>query len=135
MLRRRESRILALNYLYALDLNKTDNKLLENFSSFSDILKKTDDKYATMLFKTAFENITKTDEELNSVIDNWSLDRLSLIDKAILRLACAELSLKETPINVIIDEVLEISKEFCELKATAFINGVLDKWVLKYLQK
>lgn len=134
MLTRRESRILALNYLYALELNNNSMANIgEVFSTFDDILKKTADEFASRLYKTFYENITKIDEELSSVIDNWSFDRLSLIDKSILRLACAEFSLKETPVNIVIDEVLEISKEYSELKSSSFINGVLDKYIHKFL--
>jgi len=133
MLTRRESRILALNYLYSYELNSKEISLIEYFNTFTDVLKETEDEFSYKLFKTCVENITKIDEELKLVIDNWDYDRLTAIDKSILRLACAELSLKETALSIVINEVIEISKEYSEVKSKAFINGVLDKYSSKYL--
>jgi N utilization substance protein B len=58
--------------------------------------------------------------------DNWRFDRLSAIDRAILRLAFHELSIKKTPAKVIINEAIGLAKKFSGDDAGSFVNGVLD---------
>ena len=59
---------------------------------------------------------------------NWELHRMAAIDRCILRLASFEL-LKEidTPVNVIINEAVEIAKKFSTAESSKFVNGILDK--------
>ena len=73
-------------------------------------------------------NIDKIDELINKSIVNYSLDRLNMVDKAIIRLAVAEM-LSGTDKKVAINEALEITKEFSDQgdhKATSFNNKLLD---------
>ena len=74
-------------------------------------------------------NLEKIDGIISSALHNYSLARLNLVDKAIIRLATAELLLKETDKKIIINEALEITKEYSDMgdhKATAFNNRLLD---------
>jgi N utilization substance protein B len=62
------------------------------------------------------------------VITNWRLDRLSLIDKNILRLATSELlHFGDIPPKVTINEYIEIAKVYGDIDSPSFINGILDK--------
>lgn len=132
---RRQSRILALDLLYSYEVSgdKDPHNTLNKFLSFVDDLDLTPFEYAKILFIYSHENLSTIDEQLISVIDNWSYERVSVIDKCILRIACAEMLMKDVPVNVVIDEFLEISKEYGEVKSSIFVNGVLDKWYKKYL--
>lgn len=62
-------------------------------------------------------------------LENWDLDRISLMDKIILIAAISELDFFPlTPARVIINEFIEISKVFATEKSQIFVNGILDKY-------
>lgn len=65
------------------------------------------------------------DEMITSAAPNWPIDNLNKIDLAILRLAIYELKYENTPPKVIIDEAVELAKEFGSESSSSFINGVL----------
>ena len=66
--------------------------------------------------------------------DNWRLERMSVIDRAILRLGVFELRTAKTPPKVIVNEAVELAKKFSSAEAAPFVNGVLDS-VLHAVQK
>ena len=57
---------------------------------------------------------------------HWKLERMPIVDRNILRLAIYEMSRKDTPAAVVIDEALELARQFSGEDSVAFINGVLD---------
>jgi len=57
---------------------------------------------------------------------NWKLERMPVVDRNILRLAIYEMSRQDTPPAVVIDEALELARQFSGDDSVAFINGVLD---------
>ena len=65
------------------------------------------------------------DQEIQQAATAWPIDNLNRIDLAILRLAVYELKLGEAPPKVIIDEAVELGKEFGSENSSSFINGVL----------
>lgn len=67
----------------------------------------------------------KIDEMIKSAAPSWPIDNLNKIDLAILRLAIYELNYESTPPKVIIDEAVELAKEFGSESSSSFINGVL----------
>lgn len=67
------------------------------------------------------------DKLANKYMENWNIDRLSKVDKAIISLAIYELTNTDTPNIVAINEAIELSKKFSDEKVTKLINGVLDK--------
>lgn len=71
-------------------------------------------------------NLDFIDKEITSSAPEWPLERINKIDLAILRLAVYELLIqKKEPPKVIIDEAVELAKEFGSENSAAFINGVL----------
>ena len=58
--------------------------------------------------------------------ENWRVERMSAIDRAILRLAVAELRTTGTPANVVLDEAIELAKKFSSEESAPFVNGILD---------
>ena len=77
------------------------------------------------------EGIIKKKKEINKLankhMNNWKIDRLNKVDKAILSLAIYELMYTDTPSVVAINEAIELSKKYSEEKVTKMINGVLDR--------
>jgi len=65
------------------------------------------------------------DKKIGNAAPTWPIDKLNKIDLAILRLAVFELSNKSTPPKVVIDEAVELAKEFGSEASPSFINGVL----------
>lgn len=67
------------------------------------------------------------DKLINKYLNNWALDRLGLIDQAILRLATYELMYTDTPSVVSINEAIILSKQYSDTNVTKMINATLDK--------
>jgi len=68
------------------------------------------------------------DALIKKYAENWEIKRMAAIDRSILRLAAYELLHEpETPINVIINEALEIAKKYSTAESSKFVNGILDK--------
>lgn len=81
--------------------------------------------------RTLLQGVLAHQEEIDAVIDRrakgWGLDRLSLVDRNILRLALFELLHADTPPEVAIDEAVELAKAYGTENAPKFINGILDR--------
>jgi len=67
----------------------------------------------------------KIDKLIEDSAPQWPVDKLNKIDLAILRLAVYELENEDTPPKVVIDEAVELAKEFGSESSSSFINGVL----------
>ena len=85
------------------------------------------------IIKDINEINNKKEDILNKISknlkDNWSIDRISKIDKSLLMLAIYEIQYKEIPFKVVINEVVELAKKYGEETSASFINGVLAKVV------
>ena len=77
------------------------------------------------LVKQILEKLKDLDKNIQDAAPAWPLDKLNKIDLAILRLATYELFYTNTPPKVIIDEAVELSKEFGSEASPSFVNGVL----------
>ena len=83
--------------------------------------------FAINLAQTAWEHREELDASIEPVLENWSLDRVSRIDRIVLWMALAEMRyFKDIPYKVSIDEAIELAKQFSEANASNFINGILD---------
>lgn len=81
-----------------------------------------------VLAEKIIKNLAKIDEEIVKSAPEWPIERVNKIDLAILRLAVFELLIqKKEPPKVIIDEAIELAKEFGSESSGPFINGVLGK--------
>ncbi len=77
------------------------------------------------LVRSILENKEKIDADIRSAATEWPIDKLNKIDLAILRLAVFELQTTKTPPKVVIDEAVELAKEFGAESSPSFVNGVL----------
>ncbi|MDB8657931.1 transcription antitermination factor NusB [Streptococcus anginosus] len=72
------------------------------------------------------------DDKLSQYLkEGWTLERLTLIEKNILRLGLFEMTEFNTPQLVAINEAIELSKKFSDEKSSKFINGILSKFVIE----
>ena len=77
------------------------------------------------LVEGVFEKTEEIDERISKYLRGWTIERLSKVDLAILRLGTYELMSGKTPSAVIVNEAVELAKKYSTEKAGAFINGVL----------
>ncbi|HKK46530.1 MAG TPA: transcription antitermination factor NusB [Balneolaceae bacterium] len=128
MAQRREAREAVLQALYANEIGKGEWKHTINTvikSQFSD--DKETFKFAERLFLKVVNKQQDLDEVIQSHIKNWRIDRLTTVDRLILRLAIAEfLFFEDIPTKVTINEAIEIAKKYSTKKSGNFVNGILD---------
>jgi N utilization substance protein B len=82
--------------------------------------------FANQLFEGAAHDAKNLDELITMHADNWRLERISAIDRAILRLAMHEMRATDTPPKVVINEAVDLAKKFSSEEAGGFVNGILD---------
>lgn len=84
--------------------------------------------FAKKLLEGALQRLPEIDGLLQENVQNWNLNRLSVTDRCVLRLAVYELLFdRQTPPAVVIDEAIELGKKFSTENSGRFINGILDK--------
>lgn len=84
------------------------------------------DKFMEQLARGTVEAVSEIDQKIGSKSEHWRLDRMAVVDRNILRLAVYELEQAALPAPVVIDEALELARQFSNDESLAFINGVLD---------
>jgi transcription antitermination protein NusB len=146
MAARHRSRQRALQVLYQWDMTK--RPVDEAISSFYETLQadhlaadhmKDDrvedpdpetesgrDEFMEELARGASEMASAIDHRIAEKSAHWKLDRMPVVDRNILRLGIYEMSRQDTPAAVVIDEALELARQFSSEESVAFINGVLD---------
>jgi N utilization substance protein B len=83
--------------------------------------------YLRVLLSTAGEHIEEVDEWLRQALDNWRLDRVAAVDRAVLRLAATEMIfLEDIPPRVSIQEAVRLAEQYGGPESPRFVNGVLD---------
>jgi N utilization substance protein B len=139
---RHRSRQRALQVLYQWDMTK--RPVEEAIRSFYDTLgadkaaeepvEEAEDSPASAgrdafmeeLVTGASEMAPDIDHRIAEKSEHWKLERMPIVDRNILRLAIYEMSRRETPPAVVIDEALELARQFSGEESVPFINGVLD---------
>ncbi len=128
MTNRRRARELCLQSLYLSDLTQLSPEKLLVITQTDPI--KHEEKvfdFYKKLFMTSITGMEKIDDVIKGISQNWDLDRMAAVDRAILRLAvCEMVILKEAPVAVIIDEAIELAKMYSTDNSGKFVNGVLD---------
>jgi transcription antitermination protein NusB len=81
--------------------------------------------FATELVNGVLANQLEIDEILSGVAQNWTLDRMPALDKAILRVGIYEIAFGGTPAEVAISEAVDLAQELSTEDSAAFVNGVL----------
>ncbi|MBM3707647.1 MAG: transcription antitermination factor NusB [Actinobacteria bacterium] len=126
---RRKAREDAVIILYQSDLLcKSAAKVLEKEIEFGKVL----DNFTKEIVLGVSENLEIIDKRIKKVVENWSLDRIAIIDRNIIRVAIYEMFYKdEIPLKVSVDEAIEIAKVLGQKEDTPkFVNGILGKILL-----
>ena len=128
MSRRRKAREIALQTLYAQEVSGSDWKSV--FDDNVERRKPSDEvvEYAERLVTNVMNDKANLDSLIKDRLENWALERVSVVDRTILRIALSELlHCPEVPANVIMNEAIEIAQKFSSADAGRFVNGVLDR--------
>ncbi len=128
---RREARIIAFQSLFSYDFNpiSTDELLLFSWLNSEEDKMRVDAvlTYASFLVKGTIDNLLLIDQTIKTKLRNWDFNRISAIDKSILRFSVFSLLFEEgLDDKVVINEAIEIVKQFGPLDSYKFINGLLD---------
>jgi N utilization substance protein B len=132
MHQRRKAREVALQVLYELDVLNIDAK--EAITLFWNNFQATEDsrKFSTLLIEGAWDNREQIDNLIRSCSENWSLARMSRVDRNILRMAIYELLYcPNIPPKVTLNEAIDLGKMYGSENSGSFINGILDAVYLK----
>jgi N utilization substance protein B len=117
-----DARVQAMQILYTSDLNATTVE--DVLTSYDEV-----DLKAKEFVDLVINNLEKIDFIISVCLKNYTINRLNLVDKAIVRLATAELIEGKTDKRIIINEAIELTKEFSDQgdhKAASFNNRLLD---------
>lgn len=125
---RRRSREIALQVLYQMEMAKTPHRealdlYYESFEASPDAR-----PFTERLVEGVVLHREEIDQLIASASEHWRLERMSIIDRNILRLALFEmLHCSDIPPKVSINEAVELGKSFGTPDSGAFINGILDQ--------
>ena len=128
---RRTGRAYALQLLYARDGDPATD-VAGAAARWADELELDVDPaaqaFARELVAAASERGKELDEMITSASKNWRIERMSRVDRNILRLgACELVAFRDVPVKVVINEAVELAKRFGTAESSAFVNGVLDR--------
>ena len=132
---RRKARELVTQILFHMEYNpgnpeKSFEMICENFNAPKSLR-----TFAKELVQGVYENRNHIDELIKKASRNWRLERMSRVDRSILRLSVYEmLFMGNIPHKVSIDEAVELGKKYGTEESGAFINGVLDKIFMEYIK-
>jgi transcription antitermination protein NusB len=123
------ARARALQALYAWDMRGGGSANVERVASqvWDDLaISPEERRVAGPLVRLVAQRQRALDDELAEVTTNWRLERIGAVERCVLRLAAAELTIGETPPRVVIQEAVTLAERFGSVPSAKFVNGVLD---------
>lgn len=125
---RRRAREVALHVFYQMDISQGDAQEVldlywENFKPTEKVR-----EFCQRLIEGVCRNRSEIDQLIEENSENWTLKRMAVVDRNILRLATFELlHCPDIPFKATLNEAIELAKKFGADDSGAFINGILDK--------
>lgn len=126
---RRSGREAALQMLFQLESSGvTPDQAVELFWRTFEDADPEGRPYADAVVRGVADNLEAIDKRVSAASQNWRLERMSRVDRNLLRLGTWELLFRtDVPRAVILDEAVELAKSFGTDESSAFVNGVLDR--------
>jgi transcription antitermination protein NusB len=122
MVTRREARERALSLCYEVEVRGVEA------ASLLDELPAPPDPYVATLVRGVAEHREELDAILRKYSEHWALERMPLVDRAVLRIGCYELGWHpELPTGVVISEAVELAKQYSTKDSGRFVNGMLGR--------
>ncbi|TMN23735.1 transcription antitermination factor NusB [Lentibacillus cibarius] len=121
---RHAAREKAFQILFQLDMNdKQPEQAMKDYLESLEI-----DPFLKDLVKGVAENKQTLDGTISDHLENWTISRIASVERTVLRIAIYEINQKEdVPVNVSINEAVEIANLYGDEKSGKFVNGVLSK--------
>ena len=128
MTTRRQAREAALGVLFQADLGKSDiGDALETVRAQG--WSRDDWLLIDGLVRGTRRHVEAIDTLIRGVAEHWTLERMATVDRNVLRMAIFELQHTDTPVGVIINEAVELAKQYSTEESGRFVNGMLGKIV------
>ena len=128
-MKRRKAREYALQILFQLDIRKEKPSaaVLKHF--WAEYAPDEEVKaFSEEIVKGTYKHIARINELLHQCAKNWSLDRMAVVDRNVLRMAVYEILYRsDIPTSVTINEAIEIAKKYGTDESGSFVNGILDR--------
>ena len=126
--KRRKSREIAMQMLFQADLGRQSAEDVQR--TFWQAREKVDpgtQGFAEDIFRVANARREEIDSYIATASEHWRLERMAAVDRNLLRAAIAEMvGYPSTPLPIIINETLEIAREYAAPESIHFLNGILD---------
>ena len=123
---RREARVKIMTCLYQISLYKKE-KLNYDINDVLNSNEVSDEEFVCSSVNGVIEHEDKLCEVANRYLNKWTIDRLGYTDQAILKLGIYEIMYTDTDAQVVINEAIELAKQYSDEAVVKMINGVLDK--------
>ena len=125
--KRRKARESTLQILFQLEFDDSDeDKVIESFWRNRKAPKEIVE-YTQFLVEGIVSHQERIDRLIQSVSENWRLDRMAIVDRNVLRIAVFELLYEESLAPaIVINEAIEVAKKYSSEDAATFVNGILD---------
>jgi N utilization substance protein B len=135
MARRSRAREVVLQVLFQDDLNPganphTADRFLQERLKLPELT-----EFARTLVSGVRRNRQELDELVGRTADNWSLERMAVTDRNVLRLGAFEILYTDTPDRVAINEAVELAKRFGTAHSAQFVNGILDRFLARHQEQ
>ncbi|MCA0990989.1 transcription antitermination factor NusB [Bacillus hwajinpoensis] len=127
-MKRRHAREKAIQVLFQIDVTDTDPR-----EALQHVLNEGEgDEFLSELVFGTLENLEKIDAVIKENLVNWTFSRIGNVDRSVLRMASYEIVMRDDiPVNVSLNEAVELAKLFGGEESGRFVNGVLSKIIQK----
>lgn len=127
--KRSTARRLAMQILFQMDQGQTDLTETQKLTYETDHFLDDTQAFATQLSTGTWNEKEQIDLMITEKSQGWKINRLSAVDRAILRLAIYEMKFEKVPPQIAIDEAINLAKKYSTPESPKFINGILGKLV------
>ena len=125
---RRKAREFAFKVLFQVDQVNADPRHAFRYLLQENTLAEKDQSFSWELIAGSLDHLEQIDKEIGNHATSWSVNRMSAVDRNIIRVAGYEIMFYEHSQPVVaIDEALEIAKKYGDDTSAAFVNAILDK--------
>jgi len=132
--KRRQGRILAMQALCQWDVHREESSPdLEDFLAEQQATTGAQ-AAAAAIVKDFWSRRRQVDRLLAHIAENWDLSRISPVERNVMRVAVVELLAQSAPARAVVNEAIEIAREYGGEDSPRFVNGILDA-VLRQLEK
>lgn len=126
-MKRTETRELAFRLIYSSEVQKEmEEEQVELYLQENEIKQKAEVEYIHQIYEGIKEHKEEIEELIASNLkEKWTMERISKINRAILKLAIFELIYSKLPYKVVINEAVELAKKYGDDSSKSFVNGIL----------